>query len=35
VQLTTGDIGAFSAIAERLFGAEFARVEPVAVAGAA
>jgi glutamate racemase len=35
VQLTTGDIGAFSVIAERLFGAEFARVEPVAVAGAA
>jgi len=32
VQLTTGDVGAFSVIAERLFGAEFARVEPVAVA---
>ncbi len=35
VQLTTGDIDAFSAIAERLFGPEFAHVERVAVAGAA
>lgn len=34
VQLTTGALGAFSLIAERLFGAEFARVEPVAVARA-
>ena len=35
VQLTTGDIDAFSVIAERLFGSFFARVQPVAVAGAA
>ena len=35
VQLTTGDISAFSAIAERLFDSFFARVQPVAVAGAA
>ena len=34
-QLTTGDVKAFSVIAELLFGPEFARVEPVAVAGAA
>jgi glutamate racemase len=35
VQLTTGDLAAFSVIAQRLFGPEFARVEPVAVAGVA
>ena len=35
VQLTTGDVDAFSVIAERLFGPEFAQVERVAVAGAA
>lgn len=32
VQLTTGDVRAFSAIAEQLFGPEFASVESVAVA---
>ncbi len=35
VQLTTGDLAAFSVIAERLFGTEFARVEPVAVVSTA
>jgi glutamate racemase len=35
VQLTTGDVGAFAVIAERLFDSFFARVQPVAVAGAA
>jgi glutamate racemase len=35
VQLTTGDVAQFNEIAARLFGREFARVEPVAVAGAA
>ncbi len=35
VQLTTGDVDAFSIIAERLFDSFFARVQPVAVAGAA
>lgn len=35
VQLTTGDVRNFAAIAERLFGPQLARVEPVAVAGAA
>lgn len=35
VQLTTGDVRAFQAIAERLFGSLFPTVEPVAVAGAA
>ena len=31
VQLTTGDLAAFSVIAERLFGAEFARAQSIAV----
>jgi glutamate racemase len=35
VQLTTGDVVAFHAIAERLFGSLFLTVEPVAVAGVA
>ncbi|MDP8905278.1 MAG: glutamate racemase [Chloroflexota bacterium] len=35
VQLTTGDLAAFRAIASRLFGDLFPAVEPVAVAGAA
>ena len=35
VQLTTGDVAAFDLIAERLFGPDFARVEPVALARAA
>jgi len=34
VQLTTGDVQKFSQIADRLFDSYFARVEPVAVAGA-
>ena len=34
-QMTTGDVKAFAAIAERLFGPQFARVQPVAVAGVA
>ncbi len=34
VQLTTGDVGVFAQIAERLFDSMFARVKPVAVAGA-
>jgi hypothetical protein len=35
VQLTTGDVESFSAIARPLFDSEFANVEPVAVVGAA
>ena len=35
VQLTTGDVRSFAAIAERLFGPQLARVESVAVVGAA
>jgi len=35
VQLTTGDVAQFNDIATRLFGTEFARVESIAVAGAA
>jgi glutamate racemase len=35
LQLTTGDVEAFTAIAERMFHSTFTRVEPVAVAGAA
>ena len=35
IQLTTGDVRSFQAIAERLFGSLFPTVEPVAVAGAA
>ncbi len=34
VQLTTGDVEKFTAIADRLFDSYFANVEPVAVAGA-
>jgi glutamate racemase len=35
LQLTTGDVAAFRRIAERLFGAIFPSIEPIAVAGAA
>ncbi len=34
VQLTTGDVDSFTAIARTLFDGIFARVEPIAVAGA-